>query len=426
MTEQPRELGHQHRAAGGLTPAFALAHCAISGVSDFFRAVKTCGLLTQPPSIGRQKTTVITTTSCSVLLTVVSQNHQLTRNALQLEVMRLPLTYTGNLTISKCGKDTKADQKQKIKRTKKEKMERGVRLEKHARRAAYFYIERFGSTLLALKPWDDPKKINIIIFILNKVTEIPRLCKESQKNLVKDTLRKLLLQVDQRALAGASPRCTNQLLSAHLPGAAWYHPLLPTREALEGCAAWGHNTGQGQNEVAVRGTPSEFPVFGKLSLNSTGQCERDSLTGYLTSGQTQWLTMSQRLVHLYIIYLQFLEAVTLSVNLRWWKVNHGSCSIYAKTASDRLRPQEKDEEEQKKKEGKQMRGDVTQAGNSLGKNIANGSDDGPLGEMWIPRRQTAKPSFQDSGSGRAPQAIVGAGSKIRRMPQGFLVTKRSA
>lgn len=33
MTEQPRELGHQHRAAGGLTPAFALAHCAISGVS---------------------------------------------------------------------------------------------------------------------------------------------------------------------------------------------------------------------------------------------------------------------------------------------------------------------------------------------------------------------------------------------------------
>lgn len=54
------------------------------------------------------------------------------------------------------------------------------------------------------------------------------------QNLVKDTLRKLLLQVDQRALAGASPRCTNQLLSAHLPGAAWYHPLLPTREALEG------------------------------------------------------------------------------------------------------------------------------------------------------------------------------------------------
>lgn len=48
----------------------------------------------------------------------------------------------------------------------------------------------------------------------------------------------------------------------------------------------------------------------------------------------------------------------------------------------RLRPQEKDEEEQKKKEGKQMRGDVTQAGNSLGKNIANGSDDGPLGETW--------------------------------------------
>lgn len=44
---------------------------------------------------------------------------------------------------------------------------------------------------------------------------------------------------------------------------------------------------------------------------------------------------SQRLVHLYVIYLQFLEAVTLSVNLRWWKVNHGSCSIYAKTASDR-------------------------------------------------------------------------------------------
>lgn len=43
----------------------------------------------------------------------------------------------------------------------------------------------------------------------------------------------------------------------------------------------------------------------------------------------------QHLVHLYVIYIQFLEAITLSVNLRWRKVNYGSCSIYAKTASDR-------------------------------------------------------------------------------------------
>ncbi|KAI4581843.1 hypothetical protein MJG53_009368 [Ovis ammon polii x Ovis aries] len=189
----------------------------------------------------------------------------------------------------------------------------------------------------------------------------------------------------------------------------------------KGCAAWGHNTGQGQNEVAVCGTPSEFPVFGKLSLNSTGQCERDSLTGYLTSGQTQWLTMglaATRPPNPHQSQHPTQSTKTLQVSPLHFNI--------LQVKGQGLRPQEKDEEEQKKKEGKQMRGDVTQAGNSLGKNIANGSDDGPLGEMWIPRRQTAKPSFEDSGSGRAPQAIVGAGSKIRRMPQGFLVTKRSA
>lgn len=43
VTEQPRELGHQHQAAGGLTPALVLAHCGISGVSaKLFTSIQCC------------------------------------------------------------------------------------------------------------------------------------------------------------------------------------------------------------------------------------------------------------------------------------------------------------------------------------------------------------------------------------------------
>ena len=43
---------------------------------------------------------------------------------------------------------------------------------------------------------------------------------------------------------------------------------------------------------------------------------------------------SQGLVHLYVICIQFLEAIALPVNLRWRKVSHGTCSVSPQTASD--------------------------------------------------------------------------------------------